>query len=161
VTLIAPAGGGRTPVVSDVLLWPVVGDWLFRVYGPTATQNMMATAYAHTRGREGMMAWMTDQARFRGYAEGMLNTLRNYDSAWQPDDYEALGRSGLPVLALWGTADTVNPYAQSTVLRARVPQMKLMPLAGKGHALTFGETDTVLGFVFPFLRQTDAPPRPN
>jgi pimeloyl-ACP methyl ester carboxylesterase len=156
VTLIAPAGGGRTEIVSPVLLWPVVGDWAFRVYGPTSVQNMMAKAYAGSPARESMTAWLNDQARFRGYGEGMLNTLRNYDAAWQPEDYEALGRSGLPVLAVWGTADAVNPFAQSKELLARVPQMKLVPLEGKSHALAFGETDTVLGAVIPFLKETDA-----
>jgi pimeloyl-ACP methyl ester carboxylesterase len=155
VTLVAPAGGGQTNAVSAALLWPVLGDWAFRVLGPSLTEDMLAKAYAHTRDREGMAAWMADQTRFRGYAEGMLNTLRNYPIDWQPEDYEALGRTRLPVLAVWGTADVVVPFAQSRTLAARVPQVKLVALAGKGHALAFGETDTVLEAVIPFLKSVD------
>jgi pimeloyl-ACP methyl ester carboxylesterase len=99
VTLVAPAGGGPTAAVSDVLLWPVLGDWAFRVLGPTLTRNMLAKAYAGKPNGEGMAAWMRDQTRFRGYAEGMLNTLR-----------------------------------------------------------AFGETDTVLEAIIPFLRAVDALP---
>jgi pimeloyl-ACP methyl ester carboxylesterase len=157
VTLIAPAGGGRTQIVSPYLLWPVVGDWVFRVVGPSSSRDMMARAYAGSPDAAAMDAWMVDQGRFRGYGDGLLNTLRNYDTAWQPEDYAALGRSGLPVLAVWGTADTVNPFAQSKALLARVPQMKLVALEGKPHAITFGEAPLVLAAVIPFLQAADAP----
>ena len=94
---------------------------------------------------------MAAQTRYPGFAEGVLNTLRNYGSTWQPEDYEALGRSGIPVLAVWGTADAVNPFEQSRTLSRLVPQTKIVPLEGKGHAITFGEAETVLAAVIPFF----------
>jgi len=155
VTLVAPSGNGPTNAVSRWLLTPIIGDWAFHVLGPTLNGRMLTKAYEHTRDREGMAAWMHEQTRFRGYAEGILNTLRNYDTNWQPDDYEALGRTGLPVLAVWGTADAIVPYAQSKLLAQHVPQLKLVSLEGKSHALAFGETDLVLESVIPFLKEVD------
>ena len=70
-------------------------------------------------------------------------------------DYDALGRSGLPVLAVWGTADTTVPFEQSKALLKRVPQTTLVPLEGKPHSIAFGETETVLASVLPFLKATD------
>lgn len=151
VVLIAPAGGGRTAIVSDVLTWPVVGDWIFRVFGASTVQSQITASYADTPARDAMTAWMKDQARYRGFAEGILNTIRNYDSTWQPDPNEALGRSGLPVLAFWGTEDEVNPYPQSGQLKEWIPQLRLFTLNGQGHAITYGQADTLLAQVIPFL----------
>lgn len=151
VVLLSPAGLGHTQLTAPALRWPVVGDWTFRVFGPSTLAGMMAKSYENTPGRDGMMAWMAEQAKYRGFAEGVLKTLRDYDSEWQPDTYDALGRSRLPVLAVWGTADTVHPFSFTTELKRRVPQVKLVALQGKGHAITFGETETVLGHVLPFL----------
>lgn len=156
VTLVAPAGGGRTALTSGVIFWPVIGDWFFRVLGATITQDRLSKTFEHARDGEGMNSWVNDQARFRGYAEGILNTVRNYDVLWQPEDYEALGRSGLPVLAVWGTADSTIPFEQSKILLTRVPQATLVPLEGKEHGITFAETDAVLAAVVPFLKAADA-----
>ena len=157
VTLLAPAGLGRTQIVNDILLWPVIGDWAFRVLAPTLTTNTLIAAYANApmTVREGLAQWMAEQTHFRGYGDGLLNTLRNYDSQWQPTDFEALGHSGHPVLAVWGTADTVNPFAQSKTLLDKVPQTEFAALEGKSHAITFGETALVLAQVIPFLERVD------
>jgi pimeloyl-ACP methyl ester carboxylesterase len=133
-----------------------VGDWLFRVIGASTVQSQIAASYANTPARDAMIAWMNDQARYRGFAEGILNTIRNYDSTWQPEPNQALGRSGLPVLAVWGTVDEVNPYSQSTQLKEWIPQLQLFTLNGQGHALTYGQADAVLAQVIPFLANATA-----
>jgi pimeloyl-ACP methyl ester carboxylesterase len=158
VVLLSPAGLGRTQLTNPALMWPVVGDWVFRVFGPSTLEGMMEKSYENTPGRDGMLAWMAEQAKYRGFAEGVLKSLRDYDSEWQPDAYDALGRTTLPVLAVWGTADTVHPFSFTAALERRVPQVELVALHGKGHAITFGETETVLGHVLPFLREFGSDP---
>jgi pimeloyl-ACP methyl ester carboxylesterase len=153
VTLVAPAGGGRHSVVSDTLLLPVVGDWIFRVIGPRQVTDMMEKAYPPSSERDGLVSWMREQGSYRGFGEGLLNTLRNYDVLWQPEAYQALGRSGLPVLILWGTADTVNPFAQSRQVVAWVPQAQLVALPEKPHAITFGDARLLLSHIQPFWKE--------
>ncbi len=118
--------------------------------------GMMEKAHPPSATRDALVAWMNDQGRYRGFGEGMLNALRNYDMLWQPDVYQALGQTGLPVLTLWGTADTVNPYAQSQQLAAWVPQMKVVTFLGKTHAIGFGGAPLLLPRVLPFLNQAGA-----
>jgi pimeloyl-ACP methyl ester carboxylesterase len=156
VTLVAPAGNGRVALTDSPVFWPVIGEWYFRVLGAQAFQDRLTKVFAQARGSEGMAIWARDQARFRGYAEGILSTARNYNLAEQPEDYEALGRSGLPVLVVWGTADSTVPFAQSKVLLSRVPQATLVPLEGKEHAITFTDTEAVLAAVLPFLQSAIA-----
>ncbi len=159
VGLMAPNGGGDVHVVSKALELPVIGDWVFRVFGPIVMQNMMARAYENNPARDGMLAWMKEQSRYRGYGEGVLNSIRNTLSnnalTWQPNAFEAIGRSGAPVLAVWGTNDTTVPFSQSEELRSRIPQLKLVPLEGQGHAITFGLAKTVLNSVIPFLDEAN------
>jgi pimeloyl-ACP methyl ester carboxylesterase len=154
LALMAPSGGGRSDVVAPVLTWPVVGDWIFRVAGPSQVRNMIADAYPPGPARDEMVAWMAEQTRFGGIAEGILNTVRNYDSTWQPDVYRSVGESGIPVFAAWGTADAVNPYAQSAQVEQWIPRLELFTLPGQGHAITYGQAAAVLERVVPFLRGT-------
>lgn len=155
LVLMAPNGGGSVRATSPVLLTPVLGDWIFRIAGPSVMRSMMATAYKGNPAREGMLAWMDEQARYRGYGDGVLNsvrhTLANDALAWQPDALVSIGKSGVPVLAMWGTADSTVPIAQAEVWRQRIPQFRLVPLEGLGHAITFGQADQVLRTVIPFL----------
>jgi pimeloyl-ACP methyl ester carboxylesterase len=155
VVLIAPSGGGHQETGYAALSRPIVGDWIFRLLGSTLTSRMMENAYPPSPERDALVAWMHEQGRFRGFSEGLLNNLRNYDAAWQPDAYRALGRTNLPVLAVWGTADTVNPIAQSRQIAAWVPQLTVAPLAGKPHAITFADAPIVLAKVLPFLARVD------
>lgn len=151
LALIAPSGGGGSPPVSGALLWPMIGDFAFHFFGTSSMKDQIATAYAGSPYRAGMVQWMDSQTSFRGFSSGVLNTLRHFNANWQPDAYRALGRSGTPVLVVWGTADTVNPFTQARTLAGWVPQLQLASLAGKSHAITFGEADAVLAVVLPFL----------
>ncbi|MBP6014144.1 MAG: alpha/beta hydrolase [Alphaproteobacteria bacterium] len=155
VTLIAPAGLGPVPAASSptvrLLLLPVVGDWLARVLGPTAAvrgvvEQMKAGAV------EGFVDWMGEQTKYRGYSEGQLNTYRHYDLQNRLASYDAIGRSALPVLAVWGTADTTVPFAHSAELVKRVPQMKLVPVEGEEHGLPMRKPDEMVAIVLPFLQ---------
>jgi len=150
--LMSPAGGGRVPLVpAEFMLWPVIGDWIFRVATPSIVTNQMNTAYANSPNRAAMESWMGEQTRFRGFGEGILHALRDYDSGWQPDALDGLGRSGVPTMLVWGTADAVHPYALSQQWTSRIPRAELVTLEGAGHAITYGRAEDVLASVIPFL----------
>jgi pimeloyl-ACP methyl ester carboxylesterase len=152
VTLIAPAGLGDVPAartaLTQVLLSPGIGDWLARVLGPAAAMLGVERTRA---GIEGLADWMAEQTKYRGYSEGQLNTFRNYDVQNRLASYDALGRSALPVLCIWGTADTVVPFAHAAELTKRVAQVKLVPLEGEEHGLPMREPDAMAAIVLPFL----------
>lgn len=157
LNLIAPEGGGEDGErVNDLLLLPVIGDWIFRVPGPSILQSMMADANNdNPTAQRGMIAWMREQTRYRGYGEGVLNSIRNtlanHGLSWQPDALEAIGRSGVPVIAVWGTKDIIVPFAHSRELQSRIPQLQLVPLEDQGHAINFGREANLLSFILPFL----------
>ncbi|MEQ1756521.1 MAG: alpha/beta hydrolase [Micropepsaceae bacterium] len=154
VTLIAPAGLGEIvpqgALSARLYLAPVVGDWIARVLGATLSLRRMAQSEAgHV---EGFADWMGEQTKYRGFAEGQLNTLRHYDLQDRLTSYEVVGRSGLPVLAIWGTADKTVPFAHSKELLTRLPQAKLVPIEGKPHNLPLLEPTALTAIVLPFLQ---------
>jgi pimeloyl-ACP methyl ester carboxylesterase len=154
VTLIAPAGLGPLAAANTAsvrfYLSPVIGDWFARVLGASAA------ARGASRGDAakvyGLADWMADQTKYRGYSEGQLNTYRHYDLQNRLASYDAIGRSGLPVLAVWGTADTTVPFAHSAELTKRVPQTKLVPIDGEEHGLPMRKPDETVAIVLPFLQ---------
>jgi pimeloyl-ACP methyl ester carboxylesterase len=159
VTLIAPAGLGTVAAANAlgtrVLLTPVIGDWLARVLGPSLSVQAVA---ARIDGRRiaGFVDWMREQAKYRGFSEGQLNIFRNYDVQNRLAAYDAMGRSALPVMAVWGTADTTVPFAHSAELVKRVPQTKLVPVEGEEHGLPLREPAAMVAIVLPFLKAQSA-----
>jgi hypothetical protein len=108
---------------------PLIGDRVFRVLGAGLVTRQMATAYAGSPGQRAMLGWMIEQSKYRGFAEGTLNSLRHYDFQWRPQVFQALGRSG-------------------------VPQTELLTLDGAGHAITYGGAEDVLDGFRRFLRDS-------
>jgi pimeloyl-ACP methyl ester carboxylesterase len=114
----------------------------------------MAAACAGSPDQPAMLDWMAEQSTYRSFAEGMLNCLRHYAFGWRPDVFHALGRSGIPVFAAWGTDDTIHPYERTQVLQRYVPQTRLLTLDGAGHAITYGHAEQVLTGYGQFLRDS-------
>jgi pimeloyl-ACP methyl ester carboxylesterase len=106
----------------------------------------MAAAYAGSPDQPAMLDRMAEQSTYRGFAVGMLNCLRHYAFGWRPDVFHALGRSGIPVFAAWGTDDTIHPYERT--------QVRLLTLDGAGHAITYGHAEQVLTGYGQFLRDS-------
>jgi pimeloyl-ACP methyl ester carboxylesterase len=154
--LMAPSGLGPEEGVAPILMQPVIGDFAFRVVGGTTVTQQMSDAYEGSPVKDEMMTWMAEQTRYRGYGEGILNTLRNYNSIWTEDAYRSVGESGIPVFAAWGTEDVVHPYDRAELLKKWVPQTELLTIDGAGHAITYGRAAEVLAAYTPFLDAANA-----
>lgn len=157
LNLMAPEGGGKEgKVINRMLLLPVVGDWIFRVLGPTVLQQRMSEANKdNPTAQQGMVNWMKEQTKYRGYADGVLNTVRcsftTHGLTRQPESLKIIGKSGMPVIAIWGTKDIIVPFANSQILKNNIPQLKLIPLKNESHAINFGKEANIISFVLPFL----------
>jgi hypothetical protein len=51
--------------------------------------------------------------------------VRHYDILSQTADFDAVGASGVPLPAMWGTVDQVIPLAQNEALKRRLPQARM------------------------------------
>ena len=155
LTLIAPAGLQDAKTEGRWSTAPVIGDWMARVVGPTALEYGFAQAAARTADPDATLKKFRERAGFRGHAEGLLDLVRHYDILSQTADFDALGRSGLPVLAVWGTADQVIPFAQSEALRRRVPQATIAPLKDMPHGTPIIAPEATMAPIMPFLAKVE------
>ena len=155
LTLVAPAGLGDAGPRIRWATAPVLGDWIARVTGPTVLSYAFSQTAAQTKDPAATLDRFRERSRFRDHAEGLLDLMRHYDILSQPADFDALGRSGIPVLAVWGTADQVIPFRLSQSLRQRVPQAVIAPLPGMPHATPIIAPEATMEPILPFLSQAN------
>lgn len=147
--LLAPAGmqdiaGGAVRVARD---WPVIGDWLFLLAYPHILRKGLR-AEADTPGSvEGINALQQAETGRRGYFPAILSSLRGVLRGKARDKHHAIAAAQIPVLAIWGEADTVIALSGRDRLAKWNPNARHAVIAGAGHGLTYTHTDQVLAAI--------------
>lgn len=139
--LLAPAGIEHAP---DRLTWlaarlPVLGDWLMLALYP----RMARAAAPDTPIGE----VQRNELRYRGYMPAVLSSLRAALHHWQDVEHHALGRTDLPVLAIWGAEDATIPISAMGKLTQWNRKARHATIPGADHALAVTHTDEVLAAV--------------
>ena len=93
------------------------------------------------------------QQSFKGTRAALLSTLREFVGRDDRDDYVKLGRSGKPVLLVWGKKDQDVPFETSREVLKAVPQAELHALDDAAHVGFYEEPETVNPLVINFLRE--------
>ncbi len=139
--LIAPAGLEPKPPLLPLVTLPGLGEWLAgRSFGsPNPGYGEPLTSSSAVVFADNYM----QQFLYKGYAASILSTLRNGVVHERWDDYGAVGRLGIPVFALWGTADTTSPFSGSEKLRELISAVELLPIADAGHSIVYSKAATV------------------
>lgn len=74
-----------------------------------------------------------EQLRFPGMAESFASTVAHYP-ANAGDRWASVGQHRLPVLVVWGTDDSVTPYANHSRVLGLYPGATLLTVEGAKHA---------------------------
>ncbi|MBX3445283.1 MAG: alpha/beta fold hydrolase [Parvibaculaceae bacterium] len=157
VTLIAPAGLGKlSNARTDMLMRPVIGDWIIRLFGTKMFYAAAAEEAKHIPNPGPLLAAVNRQLQYRGYGDALLSTMRHYPLETADTYYSAVGASSLPVLAIWGEADEVVPYAHAERLMELVPQAQLRSYPGMGHTIGVVDPKLVGGLILRFLGEQEA-----
>ncbi len=137
VALIAPVVEGvALGLAMRLLALPVLGPWLMRT---VARSRMEAGVRADFRGpadEEYVRRYMA-QWHDPGFARALAASIRSGMLGDFRALFAALGRTGLPVAALWGQDDTLVPARQLNALRALVPQLQARTVPGVGHLVHY------------------------
>ncbi len=97
-----------------------------------------------------------EQMRYHGFRRAILQTLRNYVSQDSTGEYARLGRSGKPVLLVWGKHDKDVPFEVSDKVRAAIPQAEFLPVEDAAHIPHYEHPELVNPVMIEFLRRTSA-----
>jgi pimeloyl-ACP methyl ester carboxylesterase len=94
-----------------------------------------------------------DQMRYRGFRRAILETLRNYLTEDVTGEFKRLGKSGKPVLLIWGKSDQDVPIEMSADVRKAIPQAEFHAIEDAAHIPHFEHPEIVNPIVEEFLRR--------
>jgi pimeloyl-ACP methyl ester carboxylesterase len=150
VVLVAPLT--RAHDIS-VMAWPGVGEWLTRAWFlPSLAANQLED-FPHPERVAGWTERFRPQMRYDGFGRAILSTMRHLAVESSVPDFEKVGKSGLPVLLVWGELDATVPYAEHQDVQRAIPQAQFVSLPGLGHLTVVEDPAATDPRIAAFLRQ--------
>ena len=153
LSLIAPAGTGKTSLVQNALALPVLGEIVMATLGPRIVGNATLTAAAESPDPEAFVTSFNVQTSFAGYYDALLSTLRHYPLTGAEPSFQAIGQTNLPVQLIWGEADDRVAFAQAEPMLGLLPQAILHSFPEIGHDITFSQVDLVAPLLLTFIEE--------
>ena len=151
LVLIDPAGFPMaTPAAAKLVKVPLIGDYFGRVFARRVIEKGIGDNFT-TGTPPLLMAATLQQAEYSGYADAIVSTIRHMNMTGMEDIYQRVGKSGKPVLLLWGRHDKVVPFANAEKIRGAMPAAKFVELEKSGHIPTIDENAKTHRVIKEFL----------
>jgi pimeloyl-ACP methyl ester carboxylesterase len=150
VVLVAPL---TRPHDIGVMAWPGVGEWLTRAWFLPSLASSQLADFPHPERMAGWTERFQPQMRYDGFGRAILSTMRHLAVDSSVPDFEKVGKSGLPVLLVWGELDATVPYAEHLDVQRAIPQAQFVSLPGLGHLTVVEDAATTDQRIAAFLRQ--------
>ena len=150
--LVIVASSGLADAAPTVWTAPGIGGWLTRVFGGMALRRELvehksiATVIPDFEDRQAA------ETRMRGYLPALLSSRRHLLGKSAAEDHRQLAAIGMPVLAIWGSADPVIPKRSMAALAALNRNAHHVEIAGAGHTLLQTHPAEVAAALKTFLR---------
>ena len=155
VVLIGPGwlSGARLPLG---LRAPLLGEYNMAVTLAPGLPNGQWKDFLHPERYPRYLDPYHEQMQYHGFRRAILRTLRNYVAKDSTGEYSTLGKSGKPVLLVWGKYDKDVPFAISDTVRAAVPQAEFLPVEDAAHIPHFEHPELVNPVIAEFLGRASA-----
>lgn len=132
---------------------PLLGEYVMDVsIAPSLPQSQIDDFYRPER-FPGYADKYRPQMRYKGFRRALLSTWRNYTVRDDRRDYYEVGRSGRPVLLVWGKADRAIPFTVSREVLKALPQAQFYPIEEAGHIPHYERPEMVNPILIRFLSQ--------
>lgn len=138
--LLAPAGlntEGPDGFSKWVLNTPVLGEWIFTVFGRSIMLSGPKDDEADLDKSARLQGDLTVQMGYDGYFPALLSTLRYLDMSDRQETFLKLARTNVPVAALYGAEDATVPPTNADALIALLPAAKVSVLQDGDHNFIF------------------------
>lgn len=132
---------------------PILGTYNMAVAVAPGLPKSQWTDFAHPERYPHYLDPYLDQMRYRGFRRAILQTLRNYLTQDVTAEFSRLGKSGKPVLLIWGKSDQDVPIELSADVRKAVPQAEFHAIDDASHIPQFEHPEVVNPIVIEFLRR--------
>lgn len=149
ITLVDPAIGiaGETPLP---LRTAFTGN-LALTFGASSMARGQLDDFVHPERYPDWVSRYETQMRYKGFRRSILETQR-HDVFRQPArSFQALARSDIPMLVIWGKEDHTVPISFSDTIRAVFPRAEFHAIDGAGHLPHIEQAAVVDSILFKFL----------
>jgi len=128
-----------------------------REYGMMIRASTMAAAqmndFVHPERFSHYLDSYRQQMRYRGFRKAILSTMLNYWIEDSTAEYRQLGKTGRPVMLLWGVADESSRIELSGKLLEDIPQVEFHVIKDAGHLPAYERPEIVNPLIIDFLRK--------
>lgn len=132
---------------------PGIGDYLARIILDRINTNYPKKVFADTSSIPAeYLSQYLEQLKFRGFKRARLSNLRGDTLADFTRQYETVGKSAIPALLIWGTADIVIMADSIASIKKAMPGTAYSEIRGGGHLLHYEKPDPVNQVLTGFLK---------
>lgn len=149
--LLAPTGFLTGPP-NWVARWPLIGDLAMFLFGSQTLRKGAVKAGKAEGVDDAMIELQRNETRFAGYGAAVLSSIRHVIYMDQTTEHTVLLDRAMPILAVFGTADTVIPIDCAMRLREVNRQAQIIEVEDAGHALVTTHAKAVNQALLQFLR---------
>ncbi|MFT7469548.1 MAG: pimeloyl-ACP methyl ester carboxylesterase [Candidatus Pseudothioglobus sp.] len=138
--LFVPAGldlASTDSNASKLLRTPLIGDFIFRVFGRNLLLGDSQYAEDQRAPANRLAGDVSEQMNYRGYFGALLSTLRHMPMSDRETTFDALRETGVPVMAVYGDADTTVLVSSADKLQTLMPDAIVKIIAGGEHGLNY------------------------
>lgn len=132
---------------------PLVGEYNMAMRIAPGLAISQLKDFAHPERFPNYLQPYEQQMRYRGFRQALLATMRNYIPQDTSRDYFTLGKSGKPVLLIWGKQDKDTPIELSKKVMGAVPQAEFHPIDDAAHIPHYEHPEIVNPLVMRFLSE--------
>ena len=152
IVLFDPAFGPASRPPWEIRT-PIVNELVMDVRIAPGMPGSQREDFVHPERYPEYFAKYSVQMRYKGFRHAILSTIRDYFSQDQTPAYEQVGRSGKPVLLVWGRADRTVPFELNEQLRKAIPQAEFHAIEDAGHVPFYEHPEIAHPLLIEFLRR--------
>ncbi|MGA2547694.1 MAG: alpha/beta hydrolase [Rectinemataceae bacterium] len=141
----------KPDLASRLALMPLLGEGIMALRGGAILAKGQRGDFSDEISYSEFIPSYMPPLRYRGVERAVLATMRSIPSWPLKRSFEALGRSGLPILLFWGRQDATLPFEQSARLLRCLPGAEFHVVEGAGHVPHWEKADEVNEVLLEFL----------
>lgn len=152
LVLMDPAPSAPAPLEAQALCLPVVGDYFFAAFGSLfLPAGQTSDFHDPAKMPAGYLERYREQMTYRGFTRALLSSMRHLYYPGFMDTYARIGKTGKPILLIWGREDSTVPFADSPALLKLMPAAEFHAIAGAGHLPHIEKPEVVIPLLAEFL----------
>jgi pimeloyl-ACP methyl ester carboxylesterase len=131
LTMVDPSS--KRAVLPWYLTTPGLGYFLFQVGRVPGMAEGQSSDFLHPELHPDWADKYRPQMRYRGFGRALYRSMLTLGAADFPGMYATIGKSGLPVLLVWGKQDPTVPFANSAIVQQGIPSLEFFAVDSSGH----------------------------